>query len=130
MRGNLNVISLLLEISLDCDRSRYYALIAAPTFAGQTSVASKHRGAAILKVYEDSEIKVTIPTGWSTLLNPKDKAHEGTLVLEKRGYQLSLAYHAAHASGIVGGRFIEILEIPWEEEDAGTNCSGYLRQEP
>ena len=105
-------------------------LIAAPTFVGQTSVASKHRGAAILKVYEDSEIKVTIPTGWSTLLNPKDKAHEGTLVLEKRGYQLSLAYHAAHASGIVGGRFIEILEIPWEEEDAGTNCSGYLRQEP
>jgi hypothetical protein len=88
-------------------------LIAAPTYAGQTSVPSKHREAAkSLKVCEDSEIKVTIPTGWSILLNPKDKAHEGTLVLEKTGYQLNLLYHAHHPSGIVGGRLIEILEIP------------------
>ncbi len=105
--------------------------IAAPTYAGQTSVASKHRGTAkSLKVYEDSEIKVTIPTGWSILLSPKDKAHEGTLVLEKPEYQLSLAYHADHASGIDGGRLVEILEIPWEQDDAGVNCSGYLRREP
>lgn len=103
----------------------------APTYAQQTSAAAKQPGPAkSLKAYEDSEIKVRIPTGWSILLSPKDKAHEGTLLLEKPGYTLSLAYHTGHASGIVGGRFIEIFNIAWPGLDDAWTCSGYLREEP
>jgi hypothetical protein len=83
-----------------------------------------------LKIYEDSEIKVRIPAGWSRLDNPKEKSHGGTLLLEKPGFTLSLAYHTGHASGIEGGRFIEIFDIPWPGVDDGWTCSGYLREEP
>jgi len=106
-----------------------------PTCARAQSVESKHRGDSVVaeksrKTYEDSEIKVAIPGGWSILSSPKDKAHEGRLLLEKSGYTLSLAYHTGQASGIVGGRFIEIFAIPWPGVDDQWTCSGYLREDP
>jgi len=81
-------------------------------------------------VYEDREVKVLIPAGWSILSNQREKSSEGRLLLEKTGYTLSLAYHASQASGIEGGRFIEVFNIPWPGLDDAWTCSGYLREAP
>lgn len=82
------------------------------------------------KIYEDDEVKVPIPAGWSI----STKHHyQGSLLLEKDGYTLSLGYHSGHASGIIGGRFNELFGIPWfhrdETEQAG-NCGLFLEQVP
>ena len=107
-------------------------VIAIPTHA-QTPVESKHGGRSLVaqksvKTYEDSEIRVAIPAGWSISSSPKDKAHEGTLLIEKAGYTLSLGYHTGHASGIVDGRFIEAFAMNWPGIDDGWNCSLYLKE--
>lgn len=81
--------------------------------------------------YEDREIKVVIPAGWSVVKGSGGNSigeGPGVLVLEKKGYTLSLAYHTGQASGIVGGRFIEIFDIPWPGIDDAWTCSGYLQQ--
>ena len=115
--------------------------IVIPASAQTQSVESNHSGvpaAAARKsprIYEDGEIKVEIPEAWSIVSNPNSsnpgKKHpEGTLLLVKRGYTLSLAYHTGHASGIDGGRFIEIFNIPWPGVDDGWTCGGYLREDP
>jgi hypothetical protein len=52
---------------------------------------------------------------------------DGKIVLEKGGYVLGIAYHTDHASGIEGGRFIEIFNIPWPDIDDVWTCSLYLR---
>lgn len=80
------------------------------------------------KAYESGEIKLRIPNGWN--IQHRHRESVGALFLEKDGFTLSLAYHAGQASGIVGGRFEEILNVPWEREDAGVACSGYLQRRP
>ena len=101
-----------------------------------------------LRVYEDSVVKVVIPPDWKILKIPvraddpafpkaalRLQAHipapgEG-LVLVKGGYTLVLATVSGHASGINGGRFIEVFRIPWlEDSTEAWSCSGYLRRDP
>jgi hypothetical protein len=98
-------------------------------------------------VYEDDEVKIPIPAGWvrSTRAHPAVgpyKIHgqiaagsavlqaKGRLLLEKNGYILALAYHTEHASGIRGGRFIEMLRIPWLDPDQAWTCSLHFRTIP
>ena len=93
------------------------------------------------RVYEDSEVRIAIPTGWSIV--PKDELSrnggvgaslgnsvsgaDGKVVLEKGDYVLGITYHTDHASGIEGGRFIEIFNIPWPHIEDPWTCSLYLR---
>jgi hypothetical protein len=64
-----------------------------------------------------------------SLGNSADQGH-GKLTLETNGYILGIAYHTDHASGIEGGRFIEIFSISWPGIDDGWNCSLYLQEYP
>jgi hypothetical protein len=94
----------------------------------------------IPKVYEDSEIRVTIPAGWRIMSDSEVKNPEqtpglgnsagGPLTLEKEGFILALAYHTGQASGVIGGRFIEAFSIPWLDTDAAWTCSGSLLKDP
>jgi len=79
------------------------------------------------EVYGDREIEVKISKGWR-ILGTGNEEPRGRLLLEKDHYTLSLAYHTGQASGIIGGRFTEILRIPWPGLDDEWTCSGYLRQ--
>jgi hypothetical protein len=108
---------------------------ASPTALGNPIVPKKS------SVYEDREIRVTIPPGWRTLSDAETKKSAGSLgnsvsqakgklILAKNGYVLGIAYNTDHASGIEGGRFIEIFDIPWPGLDDAWNCSMYLRQDP
>lgn len=81
------------------------------------------------KAYEDREIKLEVPA-WSILADAPDRRREGTLLLQKNGYTLSLAYHTGHASGIYGGRFVEIFALNWPGLDDAWTCSGYLQEIP
>ena len=92
------------------------------------------------RMYEDAEIKVVIPPGWR--IAPQDEMQrkigagvslgnsvgrlDRAVLLEKNGYTLAIAYHTGHASGVEGGRFIEIFNIPWPGLDDAWTCSGYL----
>jgi len=92
------------------------------------------------RVFEDREIKVTIPAGWRIVPDAAIKESEGPamslgnsvieaegkLILEKKGYTLGIAYLTGHASGVEGGRFIEAFNIPWLELDDAWDCSMYL----
>ena len=95
------------------------------------------------KIYEDREIKVRIPSGWRILSDSEVKdtgsadslgnsvsQGEGKLILRKNAYILGLAYNTGHASGIEGGRFIEIFNIPWPGADDAWDCSLYLSEYP
>jgi hypothetical protein len=96
------------------------------------------------RMYDDPEIKVTIPKDWeiwsnaeiersaptNSLGNSIDQIGPGRLILEKNGYVLGLAYHTDHASGIEGGRFIEIFNIPWLDVDQAWTCGGYMNGYP
>ena len=93
------------------------------------------------RVYEDSEVRIAIPPGW--IVAPRDELSgnrgagaslgnsvseaSGKVVLEKADYVLGIAYHTDHASGIEGGRFIEIFNIPWPNIEDLWTCSLYLR---
>jgi hypothetical protein len=96
-------------------------------------------------LYEDGDVTVSIPSGWSIArtsrrvddsAQPHPPAVPETFVpgsgdgvlLTTQGYTLSLAYRASHASGIAGGRFIEVFRIPWLADVSDSwACSGYLR---
>lgn len=99
------------------------------------------------RVYEDGEVRVSIPTGWRILKTgrPDDPlaAHPvalpqtfipapgNGLLLTRGGYTLAIAYKASHASPLSGGRIMEVLNIPWlSDVSDGWSCSGYLRSEP
>jgi len=92
------------------------------------------------RVYEDDEIKIPIPDGWAIAKGD----HPGVepyringgiavgsavenapkkVLLEKGQYILALAYETMHASGVEGGRFIEMLRIPWLDPDEAWDCS-------
>jgi hypothetical protein len=65
-------------------------------------------------------------TGAGTSLGNSVTGGDGRLLLEKGGYTLGIAYNTSHASGVEGGRFIEIFNIPWPNVDDGWTCSLYL----
>lgn len=96
--------------------------------------------------YEDDQVKIVIPSGWSLSL-PSNQAIPKTdlpsiaqifapppgngVFLEKDGYTLTLAYVASHASGIRGGRIIEVFRVPWIDDPfEGESCVGLLRRTP
>jgi len=97
---------------------------------------------AVPMIFEDDEIKLRIPAGWKIERSdpslqwnsPSDESsplpHLGALLLIKQGYRLSLAYDTGHASGVLGGRFIEAFSIPWLDVDDAWQCSLYLQQVP
>jgi len=92
---------------------------------------SQSRPDARGSIYEDREIKVSVPWGWKILKvgSPDDPlvAHPPSvaqtfipppgrgLLLESRGYTLTLAY-TGHGSPILGGRFPEVFTIPWPSD--------------
>jgi|SRR6516164_1614240 hypothetical protein len=86
------------------------------------------------EVYEDDEVKITIPAGWKIATSDHPavtrQAKSGQLLLEKNGYTLALSYHTEQASGIIGGRFIEVLRIPWLSVDEAWDCSLHLGSNP
>jgi len=96
-------------------------------------------GGKSAKAYEDAQIKVAIPDGWrvvpdaevvkptkvSVSLGNSVSGGQG-IFLEKNGYTLAIACNTGHASGIEGGRFIEIFNIPWPEVEDVSSCSGYF----
>jgi len=94
------------------------------------------------KIYEDDEVKIQIPAGWMIATGdhpavaPYDGAGssitqaKGRLLLAKSGYTLALAYHTEQASGVTGGRFIEVLRIPWLSADEAWDCSLHLGSYP
>jgi hypothetical protein len=94
----------------------------------------------IPEIYEDSEVRVTIPAGWRIMSSADVKNPEltpglgnsarGPLTLEKEGFILALAYHTSQASGVIGGRFIEVFSIPWLDADRAWTCSGSLEKDP
>lgn len=100
-------------------------------------VARPHKAT---RIYEDAEIKVVIPAGWRVAPQDEILSHvgagvslgnsvsegDGKVLMEKGRYTLGIAYHTDHASGIEGGRFIEIFDIPWPNVDDEWTCSLYL----
>jgi hypothetical protein len=110
---------------------------------GKTAPASHpiHKTAI---VYEDKEIRVVIPSGWSVVPESAIKRPDGPamslgnsvsqgagkLILETSRYTLGIAYNTSHASGVEGGRFIEAFNIPWPGIDDAWTCSGQLREYP
>lgn len=82
-------------------------------------------------VFADHDVQIPMPAGWTVV--PKDRtSHDesGKVVLEKPSYRLSIGYHTAHASGIIGGRFIETFTIPWLDTGQAWNCSSKLWRVP
>ncbi|MGA7218810.1 MAG: hypothetical protein WBX38_10870 [Candidatus Sulfotelmatobacter sp.] len=72
-------------------------------------------------IFEDDRIAVRVPTGWSvhpaTETVTGDRTYEQPIgaVLAKGRFRLYLLTHHGQASGIVGGRFAEIVQYvsPW-----------------
>ena len=83
------------------------------------------------KVFEDDEVKIPIPAGWMIATGDHPAAAitgaKGEL-LSRNNYTLSLAYDTEQASGIIGGRFIEIFKIPWLDTGDAWDCSLHLSQ--
>jgi len=118
--------------------------------AGEISRRSSESGARArgASVYEDSELKLTIPAGWERVTVPaladdpvflrmpaRRWVHlppTGTgLVLANGRYTLVLKFESGHASGVEGGRFIEAFNIPWIEDSSNVwSCSGRLWKRP
>jgi hypothetical protein len=105
-----------------------------------------HAPRSPLNVYEDDEVRIQIPSGWSVSIPnnyPISKMDYPAVVqtfapgpgnglfLARDGYTLTLAFEAGHASGVTGGRFIEVFQIPWIDDPfEGWGCSGFLRRNP
>src|SRR2546423_1765812 len=115
--------------------------------ATQSSHASE-RSRNSPSVYEDRYVRIKIPEGWKIAEtgfsedDPRMPHRPGVpqtfmptpgsgLLLTKMNYTLTIAYKTGHASPITGGRFIEVIRIPWLEEISDSwGCSTYLRQIP
>jgi len=69
------------------------------------------------RVFEDDQVKVLIPPGWT--ISEGDSATPPFLrvgrhlQLVKNGYTLSLAYDTQPQSGVTGDRFTQVFAIPW-----------------
>lgn len=96
----------------------------AHTQPDQTKQVTKQKAAE--SIYEGNSVKVKIPGGWR--VQDRGQRPVGAVVLEKNGFELKLAFHARQASGIVGGRFIEVFAMNWFGLEDAWTCSGYLQQ--
>lgn len=98
----------------------------------------QHTVRTAIKVYEDNQIRVAIPSGWTVgdldrpverypTSGPSIPHPGGGLVLTKQGYTLAVAHSAGHASP--NGRFGEVFRMPWlpdvADEDA---CVRFLHE--
>lgn len=99
-------------------------------------------------VFEDDEVRIPILAGWKRALQfspsshnpfhgsdngkPRDFPITGTLLLQRDGYTLTLAYDTQQVSGVIGGRIIEIFDIPWVAESPGDEwaCAGSFSSVP
>ncbi len=111
--------------------------LAFATAAAQAQTAKRAPSASPgTNVFEDDEVRVPIPAGWKRTLqlSPSTRQYpsQGTLLLEKDGYTLTLAYVTGQASGIIGGRIIEEFGIPWSTEPKGDQwaCAGSFAHVP
>jgi hypothetical protein len=84
------------------------------------------------RVYEDDEVKIPIPAGWmaSAPAHPSAPPSLRELLLKKDGYTLDLFPNSHQVSGIAGGRFIEVFEIPWLDHDQAWDCSLHFIRVP
>jgi hypothetical protein len=95
-----------------------------------------------MSVYEDDQVRIVVPADWTVVTesNPRlDQFAElgrsitsakGKLLLKKTGYTLGIAYDTEQTSGIIGGRLIEILSIPWPIVDDEWSCIDSFKHEP
>jgi hypothetical protein len=95
-------------------------------------------------IYEDDEINLRIPEDWAVITIPDQTKHgmagafgflagsfvfaKRSLLLEKDGYILALAYNTGHASCC--GRFEEVFKIPWIPKEDLAECSFQLSSSP
>jgi len=86
------------------------------------------------KVFEDDEVKIPIPAGWMIARGDHPAVAiagaKGELLLSRNNYTLALAYDTEQVSGIIGGRFIEVLRIPWLDTGDAWDCSLLLGSYP
>ena len=106
------------------------------------SKQTKSRVSRRAAVYEDAEVRIVIPRAWTVVtsdgsgtgpfvnLGSSVVDAEGKVLLTKAGYTLGIAYNTEQASGIEGGRFIEVFNIPWTDADDAWTCSLYLTGNP
>lgn len=101
-------------------------------------------GAQRSGIYQDDEVRTKILEGWHLANSPHPAVEpyrlDGRLVvgssvaqakrsvlLQKRGYTLALAYDTQHAGP---GRFIEAFRIPWLNADNAWACSNFFQPIP
>jgi hypothetical protein len=94
-------------------------------------------------IFEDDRIKALIPSGWTSeraitpVYGAKDSVvDEQTIgaVLKNGNYRLYLLTHKSQTSGIIGGRFAEVVSYvsPWLANDPdilANNCIGYTQNQ-
>lgn len=110
-----------------------------------TQKQKSHGARTSPKVYEDSEIKILIPSDWKVSRTDRPFALLGTdhpgvaqfpepghgLLLEKNGYTLNLNNGAGQTSPIPGGRIFEVFRMPWLRDVSDIwGCGGFLFEEP
>jgi hypothetical protein len=98
---------------------------------------SESAGRTSPRIYEDDEVKVQIPLDWmiATGDHPAvapyiSQAKSRLLLLAKNGYTLALSYHTEQVSGIIGGKLIEVLRIPWLSVNEAWDCTLHLGSYP
>lgn len=108
-----------------------------PNRSSAAKTSSSHAKRTSSNVYEDDEVKIRIPAGWTFATGEHPSVAGGNglvrpyklggyLLLSKGGYTLDLEYDTHPASGIVGHRFIEMLQIPWLDIDEAWACSSSI----
>jgi len=108
-----------------------------------------HLASTASGIYEDDQMRVSIPSGWETVKigntdRPFAALHDkypsvngqyipaagGGLAITKQGYLLTVLPESGQVSGIRGGRFIEVFSIPWlDNTDDEQTCMGENLQE-
>ena len=81
-------------------------------------------------VFEDDRIKVSIPAGWAvrkaTVHVTGDEEYDQPVgaLLTKGKFKVFLISHNSHASGIMGGRFSEVMQYtdPWVAAEYADAC--------
>ncbi len=129
---------LLVVAAVSCGMPSMVHAQTAAKRAGSETRPEGHQAAAT--TYQDDQIELRIPRGWTRVSGPPAGVPDHRfawlnggivlakrkLLLEKDGYILSLAYDTEHASGVDGGRFGEVFNIPWPSQEDVGNCSLHL----
>jgi hypothetical protein len=110
-----------------------------------TQKQKSHGARTSPNLYEDSEIRILIPSDWKVSRTDRPFAVLGTdhpgvaqfpepgygLLLAKNGYTLNLNNGAGQTSPIPGGRFFEVFRMPWLSDVTDIwGCGGFLLEEP